>query len=131
MSAKKILLIDAFVNFLLGSLLLIFSDNIVSFLGVPASEQRFYPNILGAVLIGIAIALALEYYRKPHGLVGLGLGGAISINLFAGLVLAIWLFSGRLMLLIRGKIFLWALVILLVVISLYEYVVHIKKKKTK
>jgi hypothetical protein len=48
----------------------------------------FYPNALGGVLSGIGIALLIEAFREPNGLVGLGLGGAIAINLCDGFTLA-------------------------------------------
>lgn len=124
----KILLIDALINLLLGILLLLFSDTIANMLGAPASKSAFYPNILGAVLIGIAIALIIEYYRKPSGLVGLGLGGAVSINLCGGLVLSLWLLFGSLNLPLKGLIFLWSLVFILVIISLAEIFFYHRRK---
>ena len=124
---KKVLLVDASINFILGILLLSFSKPVTDFLGVPYSEVYFYPNILGAVLIGIAIALVMEYSRKPDGLIGLGLGGAIAINLCAGFVLALWLIFGNLNLPLKGKLFLWLLVIILVGISSVELIVHKKQ----
>ena len=127
MEKEKILVIDALINFILGILLLAFSGPVVDFLGVPPSEQTFYPNILGAVFIGITIALLMEYYKKPGGMTGLGLGGAISINICGGIVLMIWLASGYLSIPLRGHIFLWFLAIALVVISLYEYLMFRKK----
>ena len=59
MKSSGILLVDSIVNFLLGILLLIFPRVIMKFLGLPLIESAFYPSILGAVLIGIAIALFL------------------------------------------------------------------------
>jgi hypothetical protein len=70
--------------------------------------------LLGGVLIGIGIALLIE---RSRGRSGLGLAGAISINLCAGLVLAGWLLFGSLDLPLRGQLFLWLLVVLLVGIS--------------
>lgn len=125
--SKKILLVDALINFILGILLLAFSKPVTDFLGVPYSEVYFYPNILGGVLFGIAIALVIEYKRKPDGLVGLGLGGAVAINLCAGFVLAMWLIFGNLNLPIKGTLFLWLLVIILVGISSFELIVHKRK----
>ena len=51
---------------------------------------------MGGVFIGIALALFIEAFReRPQGLVGLGLGGAIAINLCGGLVLMGWLIFGK------------------------------------
>jgi hypothetical protein len=59
----------------------------------------------------------------------LGLGGAIAINLCGGLVLAVWLLSNKLSLPLRGQIFLWSLVMLLVGISVLEGLSHFKSGK--
>jgi len=115
----------------LGLLLLIFSETLVEFLGVPATEQSFYPNILGGVLFGIGVALLIECFRSPNGLVGLGLGGAIAINLCGGLVLVFWLITGNLSIPIRGQIFLWTLAVILVAISSIELFMHLLSRKTK
>ena len=128
MSRKKILLVDALINFILGSLLLIFPVRVVQFLGMPETQTKFYPSIFGAVLIGVAVALCIEYFRKPSGIVGLGLGGAVSINLCAGMALGAWLIFGQLNIPSRGKVILWALVAVLVIISSLEVAVHIRRR---
>ena len=128
---KAVLLVDAAINLFLGLLLLIFSETLVEFLGVPATEQSFYPNILGGVLFGIGVALLIECFRSPNGLVGLGLGGAIAINLCGGLVLVFWLITGNLSIPIRGQIFLWTLAVNLVAISSIELFMHLLSRKTK
>ena len=116
---KVILIVDAVINFVLGVLLLLFSPTIVAWLGVPPSSTSFYPNVLGAIFIGITIALIIGA-SEPNGVIGLGLMGAISINLCGGLVLALWLVFGRLHLPTRGFVFLWALVAILIIVSLAE-----------
>ena len=116
---KVILIVDAVINFVLGVLLLLFSPTIVAWLGVPPSSTSFYPNILGAIFIGITIALVIGA-SEPNSVIGLGLMGAISINLCGGLVLALWLVFGRLHLPTRGFVFLWALVAILIIVSLAE-----------
>ena len=75
---KKILLLDAFTNLILGVLLLFYSENLASLLGVPYTSNYFYPTILGAIFIGITIALLLEFFRKTETISGLGLGGSYS-----------------------------------------------------
>jgi hypothetical protein len=124
---SKTLVVDAFINLLLGFLLLIFPIEIVQCIGIPEIESAFYPNLLGAVLIGIAIALLIEYARKPHGPAGLGLYGAVAINVCGALVLGFWLVSGRLQISLRGHIMLWILVLALLVISSVELVVQRKE----
>jgi hypothetical protein len=127
MSRPKILLVDAAINFILGFPLLTFPLRVVQFLGMPEVQSKFYPSIFGAVLIGIAFALSIEYFRKPSGIVGLGLGGAVSINLCAGLALGVWLLSGQLEIPSRGKVILWTLAAVLIIISGIGLAVHRKR----
>lgn len=122
-SNKFLLIVDAIINYFLGIVLLLFSDQVVTFFGLPASDTKFYPTILGAVLFGIGIALSIEYFRKGK-LIGLGFGGAISINLIGGIVLFIWLVSGSLSIPLHGQIILWILDIILIAISFIEYVLY-------
>ena len=124
------LLIDAFINLALGVLLLAFSPKLVSALGVPPSDNLFYPNILGAVLFGIGIALIIEAFRTNNNrFTGLGLTGAICINISGGIVLLLWLLSGRLNLPLKGSLFLWMLDILLVVVSSAELIFILKENR--
>lgn len=129
MNHTTLLKADAAINIILGILLLAFPSGLVKALGIPMADPSFYPTILGAVLLGIGLALLLECYRKTNRFVGLGLGGAIAINLCGGLVLAAWLLSEKLTLPLRGNILLWFLVTLLVGISLLEGLTHFKKRK--
>ncbi|MGB5286742.1 MAG: hypothetical protein WCB63_09525 [Polyangiales bacterium] len=115
----RVLYIDGFINLLLGVALLCF-DPVADWLGLPASDTAFYPTILGAVLFGIGIALVWEAVRGDGQLLGLGLGGAIAINLCGGLVLTGWLLVGDLRLPLRGQVILWTLASILVLISLVE-----------
>jgi hypothetical protein len=131
MGRSKVLIVDAIINLVLGLLLMAFPPAVVTLLGVPTAEHSFYPSILGAVLCGIGIALLIEYFRGPGGIVGLGLGGAMSINLCAAFVLAIWLVRGTLPIPLRGQAFLWTLVVVLVSISFVELIVHLNKSRLK
>jgi hypothetical protein len=128
MRKPKLLLVDAAINLLLGLLLLWFSTDLILWLGIPGASHRFYPNILGAVLCGIGLALVWEYVRRPGDPVGLGLGGAVAINLCGGTVLAAWLLFGGLELPARGRILLWALALALVLISALEGMTHIRNR---
>ena len=120
---KLILIIDAIINFILGVLLIIFSPGIVEWLGLPASSTTFYPNILGAVFIGITIALIIDVTgKKDKSTTGLGFLGAISINICGGIMLAVWLLFGSMNLPERGLIFLWLLVGILIVVSAIELI---------
>ena len=92
-------------------------------LGIPNAEPSFYPSILGAVLFGIGLALLIQKRRGG----GLGLPGAVVINLCGALALAGWLVFGSLSLPTRGLLLLWGLVVLLVGISTVELVANGKR----
>ena len=127
MQRSTLLIIDGSINLALGLLLLVFPSSLVEFLGVPGAPRNFYPNILGGVLFGIAIALFLESRNLNGSGVGLGLTGAVIINLCGGAVLGAWLLFGSLDLPLRGQVFLWALVVVLVGISAVELVTSLYK----
>ena len=130
MKTRIILFIDAIINFALGILLLLFTSSIIDTLGVPTASSGFYPNILGAVFIGITIALLIAAFGgDKYRTAGLGLFGAIAINLCGGIVLALWLILGHMDLPTRGLVFLWSLVAILIVLSTAElsYVVRTRE----
>ena len=120
MNRKSILLIDAIINFVLAFLLGIFPKDVISFLGLPVVSNPFYASILGGVFFGIGIALLISRSAKNRSSYGLGLQGAIAINLSGGFVLALWLLFGSLDVPIHGKIIMWALVVILFVLSAVE-----------
>ena len=60
MKQTVILAVDAAINVILGVLLIAFPRPLVDALGVPPSQSAFYPSILGAVLLGIGIALVIQ-----------------------------------------------------------------------
>ena len=89
--------VDAVVNALLGLVLLIFPPTLVEWLGLPLPNSAFYVRILGAVILGIGVALAIEFRREPgSSWVGLGMGGAVAINLCGGGTLLAYLAFGDL-----------------------------------
>lgn len=117
MNRSTVLLIDAAVSLVLGVVLAAFPRPLVEWLGAPPAESTFYPRTLGAVVIGIAIALVVEWAGRPKGFVGLGLGGAIAIDLAAAVFLAGWLLAGASDLPARGTAVLWGIVGVLVAVS--------------
>jgi hypothetical protein len=120
MNRKRVLLIDAIINFVLALLLGIFPKQIISFLGLPVVSNPFYASILGGVFFGIGIALLISRSAKNGNSDGLGLLGAIVINLSGGFVLALWLLFGSLDVPIHGKIIMWVLVVILFGLSAVE-----------
>ena len=117
-----LLTIDSLVNLLLGVLLVVFPRDLISFLGIPAPSSAFYPSLLGAVLFGIGIALWMERGADRARVRGLGLGGAVVINLCGALVLSAWLRFGDVSLSIKAAAVLWGIVAVLTVLSLAEIV---------
>jgi riboflavin transporter FmnP len=127
MQHTKLIKADAAINLILGILLMAFPAKLIKVLGIPMADLSFYPAILGGVLFGIGLALLVECYRRTNRFIGLGLAGAVLINLCGGFVLAFWLLWGQLNLPVRGLIFLWTLVVLLIGLSLLEGLAHLKK----
>ena len=119
---KMLLTIDGIVNLILGILLLLFPFGIVEFFGMPHAQTDFYPTILGGVIFGIGIALLVERYGFEKNIHGLGLGGAIAINLTGSLVLLIWLIFFPPDIPLRGLIILWVIGILVFGIGLAEMI---------
>ena len=113
---KALLLLDGFGNVALGLLLLVAPTAVATWLGITVGSV-FYANLFGGVLVGIGIALLLERSQGTRATKGLGLTGALVINLCFGLVLAGWLLFGGLQLPMRGSLVLWFLVAILVGLS--------------
>ena len=120
---------DAVINFALGLPLLFVPTAAARFLGIPVPEPAFYASILGAVLTGIAIALLLEQFHERTRLTGLGLGGAITINICGSGALVAWLLFGHLELPFRGHLFLWLVAAVVLVISLVELLAHASTRR--
>jgi hypothetical protein len=120
MRRTTLLAVDAGINLILGVMLVAFPDWLVALLGVPPAPGRFYPSLLGGVLFGIGIALLIERHHRTEKGIGLGLAGAVAINLCGGLVLCGWLIFGNLPLPMRGVLFLWLIVLLLLGLSMAE-----------
>lgn len=119
-NTKRLLIIDAGINLLLGALLLSFPLGTAVWLGVPQADSAFYPTILGGVLFGIGLALLLEAYGDHRTVRGLGLAGAIAINFCGAGVLAVWLVTTSLPIPLRGQILLGSIAIIVLAIGLVE-----------
>ena len=117
---RILLLSDAIINLLLGLLLLLFPAGLLTYLGLPSTDTFFYTSILGGVIFGIGVALGLEWLSLPEGIRGLGLAGAITINLCGGGTLLFWLIFGNLDIPIRGQMTLWIVAIVVLGIGLLE-----------
>jgi hypothetical protein len=115
-----LLTIDGIINLALGILLLLFPLGMAELLGVPQSNVSFYPTILGAVIFGIGIALLIERYGFTRNIRGLGLGGAIAINICGALALLMWLVSTPLNIPLRGYVILWSIAVIVLLVGMVE-----------
>lgn len=121
MTKKNLLLVvDGVVNMLLGIMLIFFPAQLMFTFDLPKVETYFYVNILGAVLIGVGIALLLESSKERHNLTGLGIGGAIVINLCGAGMIILWLLFGNLELSPGGSVFLWSITLIVLGVAVAE-----------
>jgi len=117
---QVLLIADGVINLILGLILLAAPLGSLQLLGLPQTDQFFYPSILGAVLAGIGLALFIEANAQIGRWRGLGLEGAISINFVGAGVLVLWLLFSRPDMEIRGLVLLWAVVIAVAGIGFLE-----------
>ena len=117
---QVLLALDAVVNLILGLLLLSYPVGVLEFLGLPPTNTYFYATILGGVIFGIGIALCIELWGESRHLRGLGIGGAIAINLCGAGVLLAWLILGDLDIPLRGQIVLWLVVVIVFGLGMAE-----------
>ncbi len=127
--SKLLLLIDAFVNLIIGCILIFYSVGIEKFLGLPAVNSLFYPIILGGVILGIAVAFFFEWKRSQDIAPGLGITGAVIINLFGSMALISCLVFLPLNIPLRGFVLLWVLAVTVFLIGYYEFRTQILKSK--
>ena len=119
---KTLLVVDGVVNLALGVVLILFPAGMMEWLGLPTTHSYFYTTILGAVIFGIGVALFVELYGAGKGVRGLGLGGAIAINLCGGGALLVWLLAVPTEATTRGQVILWVVAVLVLGIGLAEIV---------
>jgi hypothetical protein len=128
MKATHLLFVDALVNLVLGIPLMLAPSSTARLLGIPVPMVSFYASLLGAVLTGIGIALLLECVGNRR-ITGLGLSGAVVINICGAGALAIWLIRGGLEIPFRGHVFLWAVVVVVLGLGAVEILTQVRRKK--
>ena len=119
-SYKSLLLFDAIVNLILGIVLLLFPLGIAEPLGLPVPSTYFYSFILGGVLFGIGLALLMGQLSMIRKYKGLEIGGAIVINFCGSIALLVCLAIIRPEMPLHGRILLWGIGILVLVIGIVE-----------
>lgn len=128
MNQNKLLLIDGIVNVLLGILLILFPLGMDHFLRLPSPSTYFYTTIFGAVLVGIGIALFIEY---KYSSLGLGLIGAIIINICGSSALLLSILIYKPSIPAFGIIILLVIAISVFLLALLELIHFNKKHKNK
>ena len=123
---RFLILLDGIINLIVGIILLLFPWGMGHWLGLPASNSHFYPTLLGAVILGIGLALLLEWKSQREKYQGLGLEGAVVINFVGGGVLLLWLLLGSLQTPMRGLIILWVIAIAVLLVGIIELASRIR-----
>ncbi len=124
-TARPLLLADALINLVLGGLLVAYPQRLVVMLGLPEVRSTFYPNVLGGVLFGIGIAL---FITSRGGRQGLGLDGAIAINLCGAGVVLIRLTAAPQDFSAAGRITLWVVALLVSGIGSVELIHRLRHR---
>jgi len=122
---RALLLADAAINLLLGVLLLLYPGTLVRMLGLPEVRSAFYPSVLGGVLFGIGIALAVASRGSSHGL---GLDGAIAINLCGACTVIVWLVAAPQQFSAAGRLTLLVVALLVLGIGCVEGVHRLRRR---
>ncbi|MHC4942164.1 MAG: hypothetical protein ACYTG7_04020 [Planctomycetota bacterium] len=125
---RAVLALDAFVNLAIGLMLLLYPAGVLELLALPATNTFFYTSILGAVILGIGLALALELRNSRTDLRGLGLGGAVAINLCGGGALMGWLIFADLQIPLHGEIILWIVAVLVLGTGIVEAASYLRQR---
>ena len=117
-----LLIVDGIINLALSILMLLFPTQMIQAFDLPKADNNFYINILGAVLFGIGIALFLECFSDRLHMSGLGIAGAIAINMCGSGALIAWLLFGELDLSLGGSILLWSIALIVLGVAIIEII---------
>ncbi len=120
MSTAQLLVLEALSKAGVGVALLLIPGTLTRVLGLWRTDAGFWPRMVGALLLGIGIACALQDYLPAR--IGLGLAGAIAVNMSGAMTLLGLLVVGAAAPTLRGRIVLWASFAALVILALFEIV---------
>jgi len=126
MKESTLLGADAVIHLGFGIVLLFFPGVLIDALGISQPGTAFYASVLGAILSGMGLALLAERFRHVFGIPGLGLGGAICVNICVGGVLTAWLVRGGLAIPLHGYVLLWLVAIVLLALSGAGFWIQVK-----
>lgn len=125
---ERLLLFDGLIYFLLGFLIVIFPVKISEKLGLPYPENPFYFIMIGSLIVGLGVAVLIEFFNP--NLQGLGLCGSVAINICVIIVLVICLFTGIINLPFKTKIIVIFLISIFIVLSGAKIIVTEIKNKS-
>lgn len=118
MSPLKLILVELAVKGGAGLMLVLVPLTAIKLLGLPRSDTAFWPRLLGALLIALALATYMDAtIRLGHGL---GLAGACLVNMTLALALAGLLMGGQGPQTRRGRILLWLTTAVVATLALVE-----------
>jgi hypothetical protein len=115
---QQLLWLETLLKLSGGLALLLAPVTVIRVLGLPAPGARFWPRLLGALLVGLSAATYIE--GAWPGSRGLGLAGCIAVNLAAAGLVAATAGLGSGADTRRGRAALWLLVGVLVLLVLFE-----------
>lgn len=115
---QHLLLIELATKGISGALLLLFPRTLARILGLPPVSETFWPRLLGAVLVSLAVAIVLEAQLASKS--GLGLAGLVAINLVTALALTGLLIMDRTAKTRRGRAFIILFVVATTILALFE-----------
>ena len=116
--ARDLLWLELLLKSVVGGLMLCFPRTVARIFGLPQVSETFWPRLLGATLLGLAVATLLE--RQLDVGRGLGLSGQVAINLTVVLALVSLLIVGKAGATRRGRIFVALLAVALSFLALVE-----------
>lgn len=120
--ADQLLWLETLLKGGIGLVMLFTPITAAKIAGLPHGNSAFWPRLFGAALISIAAAFAVEGYTQLNPNVtagGLGLGGAVIINLVTILsLIGTIIFKG--VATRRGLLLLWSLSLTLTFLMLVE-----------
>lgn len=99
---RELLLTEITLKLAAGGLLALFPRTVAQLLGLHRVAETFWPRLLGALLVGLGAATALEHIGASQN--GLGLAGHVVLNLLGALMLFALLVLGRAAPTRRGRI---------------------------
>ena len=119
--ADQLLWLETLLKGGIGLVMLFVPITAAKVAGLPHGNTAFWPRLFGAALIGIAAAFAVEGYTQLNPNVtasGLGLGGAVMINLITILsLIGTIIFKG--VTTRRGLLLIWSLSLMNTILKLF------------